>query len=128
MHHVVWDAKLTEKARAHLSALGYGSIVQYHTAEAVQTLRATAGPFDLIFNDIDKEGYPDSLPIIKEKLKRKGVLIVDNLLWHGQILDPKDREQTTQAIRKFTKAITRDPDWIVTLLPIRDGMIVAYKK
>ena len=50
--------------------------------------RDATGPFDLIFNDIDKQGYPDSLPVIYEKLRPGGVLIVDNLLWHGRIFDP----------------------------------------
>ena len=128
VHHVVWDEKLSTMARGHLSRLGFEPLIQYHVAEAVATLRQTPGPFDLIFNDIDKEGYPESLPLIKEKLRRGGVLIIDNMLWHGQILDSKDREKTTAAIRKFTKTITTDPDWIVSLAPVRDGMIIAYKK
>src|SRR5258708_38816034 len=119
VHHVVWDEKLSTMARGHLSRLGFEPLIQYHVAEAVATLRQTPGPFDLIFNDIDKEGYPESLPLIKEKLRRGGVLIIDNMLWHGQILDSKDREKTTAAIRKFTKTITTDPDWIVSLAPVR---------
>jgi predicted O-methyltransferase YrrM len=94
----------------------------------VQTLRQTAGTFDIIFNDIDKEGYPDSLPVIKEKLRPGGVLIIDNMIWHGQILDPDDHEKSTSAIRRFTRDVTTDSDWVVSLTPIRDGMIVAYKK
>jgi caffeoyl-CoA O-methyltransferase len=127
VHHIVWDEKLSEMARGHLSRLGFNNLIQYHVAEAVQTLRTLPGPFDLIFNDIDKEGYPESLPLIKQKLRRGGVLIIDNMLWHGQILDPKDQEKSTRAIRQFTKTITADPDWIVSLAPVRDGMIVAYK-
>src|SRR5213596_661500 len=54
VHHVVWDEELSRKARGHLGALGFEGIIEYHVAEAVETLRATPGPFDLIFNDIDK--------------------------------------------------------------------------
>jgi predicted O-methyltransferase YrrM len=128
VHHVVWDEKLSTMARDHLGKLGYGSFVEYHVAEAVETLRNTSGLFDLIFNDIDKEAYPDSLSVIKEKLRPGGVLIVDNLLWHGQVLDPNDNAKSTQAIHKFTKMITTDPEWITTILPIRDGVLVAYKQ
>ncbi|HLA07376.1 MAG TPA: hypothetical protein VJ022_08030, partial [Anaerolineales bacterium] len=90
--------------------------------------RQTAGPFDIIFNDIDKEAYPDSLSVIKAKLRSGGLLIIDNMIWHGQILDPNDHEKSTEAIRRFTRDITTDTDWIVSLAPVRDGMIVAYKK
>ena len=128
VHHTVWDDKLSQQAKEHLSKLGSADIVKFHNAEAVATLRQTPGPFDIIFNDIDKDGYPDSLPVIKEKLRSGGVLIIDNMIWHGQILDPNDHEKTTEAIRRFTRDITTDPDWIVSLTPMRDGMIVAYKK
>ena len=128
VHHTVWDADLSERAQRHLSALGSADVVRFHLAEAVATLQKTEGPFDIIFNDIDKEGYPDSLPIIKEKLRHGGLLIIDNMIWHGQILDSKDHEKSTDAIRRFTRDITTDLEWIVSLIPARDGMIVAYKK
>src|SRR5690349_717914 len=54
VHHVVWDDELSRKARGYLSRLGYDDVVEYHVGEAVETLRNTAGPFDLMFNDIDK--------------------------------------------------------------------------
>lgn len=128
IHHTVWDDKLSSMAKEHLAKLGYGAMIQYHNAEAVETLRQTPGPFDIIFNDIDKDGYPDSLPVIKEKLRSGGILIIDNMLWSGRIFDSKNREKSTVAIRRFTRDITTDSDWIVSLAPMRDGMIVAYKK
>jgi predicted O-methyltransferase YrrM len=128
VHHVVWDEGLSQKARGHLAALGYGDIVTYHVAEAVQALRETEGPFDLIFNDIDKHAYPESLPVIAEKLRPGGVLIIDNMIWHGQIFDDDDRSPATEGVREFTRRITTDPGWIASLVPIRDGVIVAYKK
>lgn len=128
VHHTIWEEELSKRAAGHLSALGSADVVKFHVAEAVETLRQTEGPFDIIFNDIDKEGYPDSLPVIKSKLRPGGLLIIDNMLWHGQTLDPDDHEESTEAIRRFTRDITTDPDWIVSLVPMRDGMIVAYKK
>jgi caffeoyl-CoA O-methyltransferase len=128
VHHTVWDEDLSQRAVAHLSALGNADLVEFHVAEAVESLRRAVGPFDIIFNDIDKEGYPDSLPVIKEKLRHGGILIIDNMLWHGQTLDPDDHEKSTEAIRRFTRDITTDLDWTVSLIPARDGMIVAYKR
>lgn len=128
VHHTVWDDKLSAMAQEYLAKLGFSDLVKFHNAEAVATLRQTSGAFDIIFNDIDKEGYPDSLPIIKSKLRSGGLLIIDNMIWHGQILDSNDHEESTEAIRRFTRDVTTDSDWIVSLTPIRDGMIVAYKK
>ena len=128
VHHTVWDEKLSNRAVDHLTALGSADVVQFHIQEAVEALRQTPGPFDIIFNDIDKEGYPESLPVIKEKLRHGGLLIIDNMIWHGQILDANDHDKSTEAIRRFTRDITTDLDWIVSLIPARDGMIVAYKK
>jgi caffeoyl-CoA O-methyltransferase len=128
VHHVVWDEKLSSMARAHMAAMELDGVVEYHVSEAVQKLRESEGPFDLIFNDIDKDGYPDSLPVIKRKLKPGGVLIIDNMLWSGRVFDEGDSSKDTEAIREFTARITRDPDWVVTLVPIRDGMIVACKR
>ena len=128
VHHTVWDEKLSKMATSHLSKLGFDGLIQYHVAEAVETLRQTSGTFDLIFNDIDKEAYPDSLTVIKEKLRSGGILIIDNMLWSGRIFDKKNHDKSTEAIRRFTRDITTDRDWIVSLAPVRDGMIVAYKK
>ena len=128
VHHVVWDEKLSEMARGHLSRLGFDGLIHYQVAEAVETLRSTPGPFDLIFNDINKEAYPSSLPLIKEKLRPGGVLIIDNILWSGRIFDKANKTDATEGVRTFTRSITRDPDWIVSLAPVRDGVIVAYKK
>jgi caffeoyl-CoA O-methyltransferase len=127
VHHVVWDEALSRQARGHLGALGYDGIVEYHVQEAIEALEAADGPFDLIFNDIDKDGYPRSLPVIERKLKPGGVLIIDNMLWQGKIFDPADRSDDTEGVREFTRLITRSPKWIASLLPIRDGMIVATK-
>lgn len=128
VHHVVWDEKLSAMARRHLGALGFDGLVQYHVAEAVQTLRRTDGPFDLIFNDINKDAYPESLPVIEKKLRPGGVLIIDNMIWSGRVWDEANKEPSTQAIREFTQRITNSDRWIVSLTPIRDGLIVAVKR
>jgi predicted O-methyltransferase YrrM len=128
VHHTVWDEELSKSAHSHLLKMGSDDLVQYHVSEAVEALRKTDGSFDIIFNDIDKQAYPASLPVIKQKLRSGGLLIIDNMLWSGRIFDNKDVSPATEGVREFTKQITSDSDWIVSLAPMRDGMIVAYKK
>jgi predicted O-methyltransferase YrrM len=127
VHHVVWDDDLSRRARKHLDRLGYTDLVRYHVAEAVETLRATEGPFDLIFNDINKAGYPASIDAILPKLRKGGVLIIDNLLWSGRILDPTDTTPDTEGVRAVTRRIMESDEWIASILPIRDGVLVAYR-
>jgi predicted O-methyltransferase YrrM len=128
VHHTVWEKELSERAHGHLVRLGSADWVQFHVSEAVEALKQTEGPFDIIFNDIDKQAYPASLPVIKDKLRSGGLLIIDNMLWHGYIFNPDDKSPATLGVHEFTRQITSDPDWIVSLAPMRDGMIVAYKK
>jgi len=127
VYHVVWDGDLTQRAKRHLEALGLGNLITYRTQEAVSALRAAEGPFDLIFNDIDKSGYPASLEVIYEKLATGGALIIDNMLWSGRVLDPGDTTAATEGVREFTRRIRADERWSISLVPIRDGLIVARK-
>ena len=127
VHHVVWDNDLSQMARDHLQALGYSDLVTFHVSEAVQALQETDGPFDLIFNDIEKPAYPQSVTVIEKKLRPGGVLIIDNMVWSGRIWDETEQDEATQAIRQTTKMLTTSPNWISSLLPIRDGLLVAYK-
>jgi len=128
VYHVVWDEKLSAMARTHLKNLGFGELVEFYVAEANQTLKNVNFQFDLIFCDIDKDGYPAALEIIEQKLRPGGVLIIDNMLWHARIFDPNDHSAATEGVREFTRRITTSLNWIVSLAPLRDGMIVAYKK
>jgi predicted O-methyltransferase YrrM len=127
VHHVVWDDGLSSRARGHLDALGFTGTVEYHVGEAVGELSKTNETFDIIFNDIDKHQYPGSLPVIEERLRPGGVLIIDNMLWSGRIFDPADTSKDTQGVRDVTAQIRDSGRWISSLIPIRDGMIVATK-
>jgi predicted O-methyltransferase YrrM len=128
VYHVVWDADLSARAQKHLAALGYAPWMEYRVGEAIEVLRATPGPFDLMFLDIEKEAYPEALPVIGDKLRPGGVLIADNALRRGGVADPSDRSSSTRAVRRFTRLIADDPAWISTIVPIRDGLLLAWKQ
>jgi len=127
VHHVVWDEELSRAARGHLDKLGLADVVEFVVGEAVHSLKEASGPFDIVFNDIDKHGYPDALPVIASRLRPGGVLLIDNMLWHGQVFDREDRSPDNVGVLEFTRRITSDPSWIVSLIPLRDGMIMATR-
>jgi len=126
VHHVVWDEDLSKKARGHLAALGLDGVVTYHVGEAIATLKEASGPFDLIFDDINKKDYPASLPEIERKLRPGGVLIVDNMLWSRRVMDSADHTPDTEGVREMTRLLL-DRKWITSLVPIRDGFLIALK-
>jgi predicted O-methyltransferase YrrM len=61
-------------------------------------------------------------------LRSGGMMIVDNLIWSGRIFDPHDTSADTEGIRELTRLVSNDPAWISTVVPMRDGVLVAYKK
>ena len=127
VHHVVWDEDLSRQARAHLRALGLEDAVEFHVGEAVAALQRSDENFDLVFNDIDKQDYPAALGVITARVRRGGLLIADNLLWGGRIFDPEDQSPETSGIREFTRLVEEDPRWISSVVPIRDGVLVAWR-
>jgi predicted O-methyltransferase YrrM len=128
VHHVVWHEDLSGQARGYLGRMGYADLMRYHVGEAVGILEQTPGPFDLIFNDIDKEGYPASIAAIKQKLRPGGVLLIDNTLWHGKIFDSSDETSETVGVREVNAMLAQDPEFITSILPIRDGVLLAYRQ
>jgi len=125
VHHTVLDESLSARARDILREAGVLDPVVFHVGEAVEALRALDGAFDLVLLDIDKDGYPSALPVIEAKLRPGGVLIADNMIRHGRIFDEAERSAATEGIRAFTRMVSGSPDWIATIVPVRDGVLVA---
>jgi predicted O-methyltransferase YrrM len=126
--HVVWDEGLSRAAREYLGRLGLLDLVQFRVREAVEELRRTGGEFDIIFSDIEKDGYPASLPVIKQHLAPGGLMLVDNMFWRGRVLDPAVTDPETRAIRQFTTAVFADPEFVSTIIPLRDGVLLARRR
>jgi predicted O-methyltransferase YrrM len=107
------EAKHAEVARANLARAGLTEVVELRLGPALQTLPALAaegrGPFDLIFIDADKPGYPDYLPWAL-KLSRKGSLIVaDNVVRKGAVADPSSTDADVQRVRRFNELLAAEP-------------------
>ncbi len=127
VYHTVWDEQLSQRAKDYLGRMGLTAFVTFSVGEAVSILRSFKESFDCIFIDIDKDGYPDAVQVAKERLNGGGLIIMDNMLWHGRIFDRTDQDPTTRAIRKATGMLVEDENFVTVLLPIRDGLLVAAK-
>jgi predicted O-methyltransferase YrrM len=126
--HTVWDEALSAQARRHLTALGLNALVEYRVAEAVQALREDSGPLDVVFLDIGKEDYPAALDVIESKLKPGGVLLADNMLLGGAVMDGRDRSAPVEALRVFTRRTLQEEAWLGSIVPIRDGVLLAFRR
>ena len=99
---------------------------RFHVGNALDILAKMNEIFDIIFIDIDKEHYPKALELAKSKVRVGGLLIVDNLLWFGQVLE-KHGDSSMEGVKTFNQKLFNDCNFISTLLPVRDGIGVAYK-
>lgn len=105
---------------------GLGKIMTIEVGDALQTAGRTAGPFDIIFMDIDKAQYPEAFEITLPKLRRGGLLIVDNMLWSGRVLAPSE-EPDVLGVKRLTERLYASENLFTTILPLRDGVSISLK-
>lgn len=114
------------RAQAFLEPHAQGKKVIIEKGDAVSVIEKYAGPFDIIFMDIDKEQYPEGFTKAFPKLRKGGLFICDNVLWSGKVLKD-DASPDTQGIKKFTEMIFSHPSLVTTIIPLRDGVSVSVK-
>ncbi len=109
---------------------GVADRIELVIAPAIETLRALpeAPTVDLAFIDADKPGYPDYYEALLARLRPGGVILIDNVLWHGAVVDPEDQSEQTRAIRSFNDLIAADERVDRVMLPIADGLTIARKR
>ena len=100
--------------------------IEFIIDDAKKVIKDLDVVFDLIFIDADKENYPEYLQLIKPKIKSGGIILVDNVLWYGKVLDEKGNKQTEQ-IKLLNKMVAADPDFENVILPLRDGIHMIRK-
>ncbi len=121
------DSKNAERARGYFDRAGVSSRITLHTGDALEVLSEQKQPFDIIFNDVDKEDYPRVLRLVSPRLRKGGLFITDNVLWSGRIAEKNPTEPRTKAILEFNRLLYKSEDFFTTILPIRDGLAVAVK-
>jgi predicted O-methyltransferase YrrM len=113
------------EVRGWFERAGVADRIVIHAGDALDALARSAGVFDVIFNDVDKEGYPDVLEAVPARLRSGGVFVTDNTLWYGKVLKPED--PASRAIVEFNRKLFQNKGFTTSLLPLRDGLTVAVK-
>jgi predicted O-methyltransferase YrrM len=114
-----------------LSAAALWSNIEFHVGTAQNIFMQTEGLFDICYNDVDKEAYPQIWQMAKHRIRRGGLYIADNVLWHGRVAMGNCQNHTsasTQAIMTHNQLIFNDSGFDAFINPVRDGVIVARKK
>ena len=131
LHLTDGDSANEKKALDYLGRAGLDGPVQFHVADAVKTLQSTPGEFDVVYCDIDKWEYPHAWEIARERVRVGGLYICDNVLWSGRVAQdaPEEdvREGWTEAIKEHNAAIAADERYLSTIVPTRDGVMVAIR-
>jgi caffeoyl-CoA O-methyltransferase len=121
------DPKKADKARGYFERAGVSRQISVRVGDALEILSEEKEPYDIIFNDIDKEDYPRVVRLALPRLRSGGLFITDNVLWSGKIARPNP-DAETKAILEFNQMIYGAKELFTTILPIRDGVSVCVKK
>jgi predicted O-methyltransferase YrrM len=113
-------------ARRYFAESEHGGKIRLLMGPALESLAGLSGPFDFAFVDADKQNYPLYYDRIVPLLRPGGLLAVDNVLWSGRVLDPRDEE--TRAIHELNERARTDPSVEHVLLTVRDGVLLARKR
>jgi predicted O-methyltransferase YrrM len=114
------------KGEAYLKRGGLLKYVKYNVGDAMEIIDRTLGDFDVIFIDIEKEQYPNALDKAVKRIRRGGLLVADNVLWSGKVVDEKG-DASTEGIKEFNRRVFSMNDFAASIVPVRDGVLVAYK-
>ncbi|HJZ77384.1 MAG TPA: O-methyltransferase [Vicinamibacterales bacterium] len=121
------------EARENFARAGLASRVSVLVGDAQLKLAKVSGPFDLIFQDGDKQLYTPMLDRLVALLRPRGLLVTDNVLWDGEVAPgfvevPKRSPEETRAIAEYNQRVAAHPHLLTSIVPLRDGVSIAVKK
>lgn len=114
-------------AEDYLSRTGLWDRCRFLVGDAVESIQAEEGDFDVVYCDIDKVDYPRAFQEAKKRLRKGGLYLCDNVLWSGRVARHDDDDESTPSIRAHNEAIYADPDFLPSIIPTRDGVMAALK-
>ena len=121
------DPVHAEVAQRHIAASPYADRIEVLVGPALETIAGLPGPFDLVFIDADKGNYPAYFEAVLPKLSHRGLILADNTLWSGRILDPSDTSVDTEALRAFNDLVAADPRVVAVQTTVRDGVTMVRR-
>ena len=121
------DEKAAAVARRYIAQALFGMKISIRMGPALDTIRTVSGPFDLIFIDADKTNYLNYYRRSLDLLAPNSVILVDNVLWSGEVLKQPPPDESTAAIQELNRTVSADPRVTAVLVTIRDGILVVRR-
>lgn len=121
------NEELQEIQNKYFKKSGFEKQINQHVGNALDIIPKIDKCFDLVFLDADKENYPEYYDLVIDKIVSGGILIADNVLWSGKVIDKKDSDLTTIKLIEFNNLVQNDKRVETMVLPIRDGLSICRK-
>ncbi|MDO8608429.1 MAG: O-methyltransferase [Phaeospirillum sp.] len=126
------DAENKIKAENFLKKAGLWNRIEYQTGYAQDIFQKTSGDFDIVYNDVDKGQYPGVFELVWKRIRPGGFYIADNTLWFGRVVEEKVTDDVkpgwTEAIKQHNETIFNHPEFEASIVPLRDGVLMARRK
>jgi predicted O-methyltransferase YrrM len=123
LHTIDVNKELEAIASQFIQEAGLGDVIKQHQGDAMKIVPNLDEPWDLVFLDADKINYTNYYDLLVPKLKAGAVIVADNVLWHGKVVEGS-REKRASALALFNQKVTDDPRVNNVLLPLRDGLML----
>lgn len=126
LHTIDIKEELVDFQRKHFDKSPWGNQIVQHLGEAVAIIPTLDVKFDLVFIDADKENYLNYFEMIVPRMNKGGIILSDNVLWSGKVLEPLNpKDKSTKILLEYNQKLKEDPRVETVLLPIRDGLTVS---
>lgn len=121
-----FEEKNRRLAEAYFKRAGKSALMEFRVGDALKLLGEEKEPYDIIFNDVDKELYPRLIEPVYGLLRKGGLFVTDNTLWYGRVIGDH-RDEATEAVREFNTRLAAHKGFLSLQLPLRDGVGVSLK-
>lgn len=129
IHTIDHNEELLAIQQKYFIRSGYSDRIKQYTGNALEVIPKISVNFDMVFMDADKHNYINYFNLIIDKMNKGGIILVDNVLWSGKVLEkPEKDDEDTKTLIEFNKLVKEDPRVETVLLPVRDGLTICRVK
>ena len=125
IHTIDNNEELTYIQNKYFEKSNYRSNIKQYTDDAIKILPKLNITFDFAFIDADKENYINYFKIIIKKMKKGGLIVSDNVLWSGKVLEENSQDEETEMLKKFNSMLKKDKRITNLIVPLRDGLSIS---
>ena len=136
VHYTDGSRKNADEARHYFQQAGVADRIEVHVGDALEILSERKEHFDILFNDVDNHDYPRVFHMAAARVRKGGLFITDNALWHGdvsyaagnaQLTNGAEPDESTKGVVELNRLLYSSKDWYTTIVPLRDGVAVALR-